>query len=325
MPVDGNQAAAVVDHDRIPIAAHPAGIHHYAGCRRMDRRAIIHPDVHPGMILPGTEDGMYTPAVIGSDRTGAGPYKGTVTAAGGHHGSGFQALQHGFDVIRDRQQAVVFRFGLPFFFLCFVQFLGPLFPHFFRIIALLHQGGLILFDFRHLGIQQILPPLNFRRFFLHDGDQIQIAADDLLQQVHTGSKIAKIFGAQQHFQIIDLAVLIDITETAAVNPHPPFHFLFLFAQYGCIFINIFLQRVRFFLQLVNILLQAAQFGNDLAQAFFGRCDFQFCLVFVFFRHLHIMLGLIQFLLLLFHFGGCQGRKHVQQEQPYGKQDCENVT
>ena len=38
-----------------------------------------------------------------------------------------------------------------------------------------------------------------------------------------------------------------------------------------------------------------------------------------------MLGLIQFLLLLFHFGGCQGRQHVQQEQPYGKQDCENVT
>ena len=38
-----------------------------------------------------------------------------------------------------------------------------------------------------------------------------------------------------------------------------------------------------------------------------------------------MLGLIQFLLLLFHFCGSQGRQHVQQEQPYGKQDCENVT
>ena len=172
MPIDCDQAAAMVEHDGIAVTAHPAGIDYYAGSSRMDRRSVIHCDVHAGVVLTGSEDGMHAPAVIGSNGTGAGPYKGTVAAAGRHLGSGFHPLQHGFDIIGDGQHTVIFLVGFTLFLFGFIQFLGPLFPHLFRIAAFLHQGGLVFFDLRHLGVQQILPLLNLCRFFFHDGNQL---------------------------------------------------------------------------------------------------------------------------------------------------------
>ena len=161
-----------------------------------------------------------------------------------------------------------------------------------------------------------MPRFDFRRFLLDRLDQVQVTADNLLEQVHARREVAEVPGAEKHIQVVDLTVFIDIAEARFVDFHPPGHFRLLLGQDVLVLVNGRLQGVRLFLQGADVRLDLVQPGHDFAQTAFGHFHRSAGLTGPFLSLLGPFLGILQFLPFVLH--GRRIRRHGQQGHRQGR-------
>ena len=62
VPVQRHQAAPMVNHNRIAVAAHPAGVDYHAAIGRPNRVAVVAGNINPRVENLGSPNGVYPPA-----------------------------------------------------------------------------------------------------------------------------------------------------------------------------------------------------------------------------------------------------------------------
>ena len=268
---------------------------------------------------------MCTPAIVRGNRTCARPHKASCAALSCRSAAtaAFHIPQHSRNVFRNSQQAFIFRLTAGLLLLRLIQNLRTLVAQLIYLRLLSRQLGLRRLDFLHLRCQLLLAAVDFVSILFELVQHRQIAADNLLQQIHTRGKIAEILGAQKHIKVIYLAVDINITQTLAVDDHALVNLLLLFIKLGLILVDFILQNIALGLQAVGLCLQLTKIIHNLRQLSIGTLRLAPCFLLARLHIRHLLLDIVQLCpLIISGIGKAQGAEQRQQSNnPCGSERC----